>query len=167
MSLLSKLLLGLAQELARVDARVSDLLDEADPSTAVELLPEYEAELDLVAAPTIAERQATVVARRVRRQGFRPADFQDALAPLLAQASADVVVIERSRAQVIAMGDDREIYRFFVYRDPSLPGTYFLAAAQALVDDMAPSHTQGTVIESIGMLYDDPHSLYDRDLMGA
>jgi hypothetical protein len=164
---LGSLLLACSDELDRVHARVADLLNEADPSTAVEMLPEYELELGLAAAPSIAERQATVLARRIRRQRFRPAEFQAALAPLLALAPAAVVVIERTRAQVIAIGDDREIYRFFIYRDPSLPGSYFLPATQALVDDMAPNHTQGTVIESVAALYDDPHSLYDRDLMGT
>jgi len=90
-----------------------------------------------------------------------------ALAPLLAQAPADVVVIERTRAFAIAVGDDREIYRFFIYRDPTLPDVYFLASAQAQVDRMQPSHTEGTVVESINFLCDDPHSLCDRDLLGA
>lgn len=166
-SLLSKVLLASADELVRVDQRGQDLVNEADPSTAVELLPEYERELALVAAPSVLERRANVVGRLVNRQRFRPADFQAALAPLLGQVVADVVVIERSRAFVISIGDDREIYRFFVYRDPTLPGTAFIASAQVLVDEMQPSHTIGTVIESVAALYDDPHSLYDRDMMGT
>ncbi|MES2170568.1 MAG: putative phage tail protein [Actinomycetota bacterium] len=166
-SFLFAIFLACADELARVDVRVGDMLNEADPSTALELLPEYERELDLVAAPSIIERRANVVGRLVRRQRFRPADFQTALASLLAQAAADVVVLERSRAFCIAIGDDREIYAFFIYRDPSLPGVYFVASAQALVDTMAPSHTKGTVIESTNMLYDSQFSLYDRDLLGA
>jgi len=36
------LLLALAAELARIDARAIDLLDEADPRTALELLPDWE-----------------------------------------------------------------------------------------------------------------------------
>lgn len=164
---LSNFLLGAADEMVRVDARVGDMLDEADPTTAVELLPDYERELGLVAAPTVAERRANIVALLVRRQKFRPVDFQNALSALLALTPASIVVIERTRAQVIAIGDDREIYRFFIYRDPSLPGTYFIASAQAVVDSMAPSHTIGTVIESVSFLYADPHSLYGRDLMGS
>lgn len=166
-SVLSKLLLGSADELARVDDRVGDMLNEADPSTATELLPEYELELGLTAAATIEERRANVVARLVRRQRFRPADFRQALAPLLGQAAVDVVVLERSRAFVISIGDDREIYRFFIYRDPGLPGPAFIASAQAMVTEMKPSHTIGTVIESVCALYDDEHSLYDRDLLGV
>lgn len=163
-----------ADELARFDLRIGDFLNEIDPSTATELLPEYETELALVAAQTAAERRANIIARLVRRQRFRPADFQQALAQLLAQDPSAVVVIERSLAYISAVGDQREIYQFFIYRDPTLPGTYFLASAQALVADLAtqsggmkPSHTKGFVIESINMLYDDAHSLYDRDLLGA
>jgi hypothetical protein len=78
------------------------------------------------------------------------------------------VIIERTPTQAAAMGDlsGNEIFRFFVYRDPTAPGTYYLASAQALVDEIKPSHTIGQVIESVGAIYDDPHSLYDRDLPG-
>lgn len=166
-SVLADFFLGCADELARVDARTAALLDEADPTTATELLPEYEHELGLVATSSIDERRANVVALLVRRQRFRPVDFQQALAALLDQAPADIVVLERTRAFAISVGDDREIFRFFIYRNPALTGTYFLASAQAVVDRMKPSHTAGYVIESIDALYDDPHTLYDRDLRGA
>jgi hypothetical protein len=73
------------------------------------------------------------------------------------------VIIERTHAMAAAMGDDREHYRFFVYRDPALPGTYYLDAAQALVDDINRSTCKGHVIESINFLCDDPHSLCDRE----
>jgi len=166
-SMLREFFLGCAAELVRVHGRADDLIRESDPRTAVELLPEYELELELTAAATLAERQANIAARRVRRQRFRPVDFQTALAPLLAQAPGDVVVIERTRAFCVAIGDDREIFRFFIYRDPSLPGTYFLASAQNVLDEMKPSHTVGHVIESINFLCDDARSLCDRDLLGA
>lgn len=166
-SLTAALFAACADELGRVDGRVGDLLNEADPSTAVELLPDYEAELALDSTGSNAERQARIVARLVARQRYRPVDFQTALAPLLAQDAADVVVMERSHAFADSLGDDREIFRFFIYRNPLLPGTYFVAAAQALVDAIKPSHTIGAVIESLSMLYDDPRSLDDRDLRGA
>lgn len=166
-SVLSNLLLASADELARVDARVDDLLDEADPSTADELLPEYERELDLDEGATTAERRALIVARLVARQRYRPADFQTALATLLGQDAADVDVIETSAATAAAMGDVREIFRFFIFRDSTLPGTYYLDSAQAIVDRIKPSHTAGHVIESDDFLCDDPYSLCDRDILGA
>lgn len=166
-STLRDLLLGCSSELATVVGRGVDLLNESDPSTALELLPEYESELDLTAAATTEERRARIVALRIRRQRFRPVDFQSALAALLGQDPDDVVVIERSRAFAIAVGEDREIFRFFIYRDPSEPGTYFIDSAQEVVDKMKPSHTVGYVIESASMLCDDPFSLCDRDILGV
>lgn len=162
---LFKVFQACADELARVDARVINLTDEADPRTALELLPEYERELDLETAPTADERRARIVARTIARQRYRPVDFQTALAPLLGQDAVDVVVIETTHAQAVAMGDVREIFRFFILRDPNVPGTYYLDSAQDLVDSIKPSHTAGHMIETTAALYDDPHSLYDRDLL--
>jgi len=168
-SMLSDLFAACADELGRLDARVSDLLREAIPSTAVELLPDYESELELVpgASDTNAQRQARIVAQTIADQGFRPSDFQTALAPLLVQDASDVVVLERSAAFAASINDVREIFRFFIYRDPTLPGTADIASAQALVDKIKASHTVGTVIESVNLLCDDSHSLCDRDLLGA
>lgn len=166
---LVNLIAGCADELGRLEARTTNLLNEADPTTAVELLPDYETELGIVpgVSDTNAQRQARIVARLVARQRYRPTDFQTALAPLLAQLPANVVVLERTPAFAASIGDAREIFNFFIYRDPTLPGAYFLADAQAIVTAIKPSNTIGTVIESTSMLYDDPHSLYDRDLLGA
>lgn len=164
---LSKVLAACADELARLDDRAVDLLSEAGAPTALELLAEYESELDVSSDGTDEERSARIVAHLVARQRYRPVDFQAALASLLGQDAVDVVVIERSRADAIAMDDDREIFRFFIYRDPTEPGDYYLDSAQALVDKIKPSHTVGHVIESIDMLCDDPFSLCDRDILGA
>lgn len=166
-SVLTALHFGSADELWRIDVRANDLMAESHPATTVELLPEYERELGLAPASTVAESQANVVAHLVRRQRYRPVDFQTALAPLLGQASVDVVVIERSRAFVATIDDDREIFRFFIYRDPNEPGDYFIDSAQELVDKMKPSHTSGHVIESISFLCDDEFSLTDRDILGT
>lgn len=164
---LYSLIAGCTDELERLEGRMSDLLAEGDPEFAVEMLPEYERELDLESTGTDEERQARVVARKIARQRFRPVDFQTALALLLGQDSADVVVLERTRAFAASVGDDREIYRFFIYRDPTLPGTYYLTSAQELVDKIKPSHTVGHVIESIDFRCDDPFSLCDRDVLGV
>lgn len=166
-SLLYDLLEACAVELGRLHDRVADLLDEADPSTASELLPEYERELDLDQAPTDDERRARIVALTIADQGYRPVDFQNALAPLLGQVPGDVVVLERSAAFAASIGDVREIFRFFIYRDPGSPGAYFVEAAQEIVDTIKPAHTAGHVIESIAFATDDPFSLTDRDVLGA
>lgn len=166
-SILLKLFEGAAAEIVRLHARADDLRSESVPSNADELLPEYEEDLDLEPDGTDAERVARVVARYIARQKFRPIDIQNTLAPLLGQFPEDVVVIETSRATAVLMGDDREIYRFFVYRDPGLPGDYYLDSAQTLLDSFSHSHTKGHVIESVDFLCDDPHSLCDRDILGA
>jgi hypothetical protein len=166
-STLYALLDGLAVSLTRLDRRARDLLVESHPPTAFELLPEYESELDLDEAATTAERRARIEARTIARQRYRPVDFQNALAPLFGVDPVDVVVIETSHADAVALGDVREIFRFYIYRNPSLPGLYYVDSAQELVDQIKPSHTAGHVIESIDFLCDDPYSLCDRDLLGA
>jgi hypothetical protein len=169
-SLISTLFAACADELGRFHARVSDLLEEADPRVALELLPDYESELDIESTGTTGERQGRVVARTIARQRYRPTDFQTALAPLLLQAGVDVEyieILERTNAIAAAMGDVREIFRFFIYRDPALAGPYYLDAAQELADSIAPSHTKGHVIESVDFLCDDEFSLCDRDILGA
>ncbi len=166
-SVLRKLLEACAEELARVDQRAGQLLAESHPLTATELLPEYEDELDLDEASTTGERRARIAGRTVARQRYRPTDFQIALAPLLGQAAADVVVIEISSADALATGDVRAIFTFLVYRNPAAPGTYYVASAQELVDQIKPSHTIGHVIESVDFICDDPFSICDRDLLGG
>lgn len=163
----SNILLGCADELARLDARAEALIEESHPASALELLPEFEQDLGLEQASTTEERRARIIARTIARQRYRPVDFQTALAPLLGQDAEDVVVLERSNAMAVSLGDDREIFRFFIFRDPTLPGDYFVDAAQDLVDAIKPSHTAGHVIESISFLCDDAFSLCDRDLLGA
>ncbi len=166
-SVLSKVLLGTADELVRVETRALDLIRESDPRQADELLPDYERALGLDSTGTLDERRARVVARLIARQRYRPDDFRQALAPLLGQDVADVVVIETSRADAIATGDDRDIFRAHIYRDPNEPGTYDLVAAQELCDAIKPAHTEVKVIESIDFICDDPFSLCDRDLLGV
>lgn len=161
-SLTLTLLAANADELGRLEDRSVNLLNEADPRTAVELLPEYESELELPSTGTNAERQARIVALLISQQGFRPVDFQTALAPLLGSV---ITVLERTHAIADAMGDDRLIFEFFIYRDPTLPGTYFLASAQALIDKIKPSHTIGYAIESIDFCCDDTFSCCDSDLV--
>ena len=65
---LTKLVAGLAEEFARVDVRALRLLDEADPRTALELLPEWERLVGLPDAcipvtGSVRERQLAVAAK--------------------------------------------------------------------------------------------------------
>jgi uncharacterized protein YmfQ (DUF2313 family) len=169
-SVLDRFLVGAAVELTRLHHRVLNFLAELDPTITAELLAEYEADLEIIpaAGATDAARRAAVVARRVHRQRFRPADFQLALYLVLGLTQAsDVVIVERNAGQAAAMQDEREIYRFFVYRNPALSGTPDLAEAQRIVDDIKPAHTLGYVIQSTNFLCEDPYSLCDRDILGV
>lgn len=165
-SYISKLFLGIGDELTRVSGRAADLIEEADPRTTSELLSEFERVLGLSSDGTDDARRARIVARLVQRQGFRPADFQQALALILGQEEEDVVVIERGRVFAVAVGDDQEIFRFFIYRDPADPGSYSIDDAQDVIDLMQPAHAQGHAIEELAFKCDEATSLCDRDLIG-
>jgi len=79
---LTRLLDALAAPLARADARADDLIDESDPSTTWEMLPDWERVVGLpdtcsTAAGdlSLAERRAAVVQRLTARGGQSRAFF--------------------------------------------------------------------------------------------
>lgn len=51
--------------------------------------------------------------------------------------------------------------RFFVYRDPTIPGSPDYEAAQHVLDSIAQAHTVGKVIRSLSAICDDPNSPCD------
>lgn len=86
-SMLGRLLDGIAQEFARIDARADDLLDEADPRTALELLPDWERVAGLPDAcfgqpDNIPERQVAVASRITGLGGQSRAYFIELAASL-------------------------------------------------------------------------------------
>lgn len=164
---LTALFLAAGDELSRISGRALDIIDEADARTTDELLVDFQRVLALPATATVEEGRAQVVAWLTQDRGFRPVDIQETLAMLLGQDAVDVVVIERTTAHPAVVDDPREIYRYFVYRDPNEPGIYYLDAAQQQLTSMEHSHTKGHVIESIDFKCDDPFSLCDRDLLGV
>tara|TARA_B100000700_G_scaffold22521_4_gene21875 strand:- start:17295 stop:17918 length:624 start_codon:yes stop_codon:yes gene_type:complete len=75
-----RLLSGLGQEFARVDARADDLLAEADPRRAIYLFDEWEASYGLPSdcAPadqSQADRVIALIGRIVGQGGMRAADY--------------------------------------------------------------------------------------------
>jgi len=54
-----------------------------------------------------------------------------------------------------------------VLRDPGLAGTADLVEAQRLFHRTAMGNMRAFVIETQNLLFDDPHSLFDRDVMGV
>ena len=63
--------------------------------------------------------------------------------------------------------ESKRAFWHYVYRDPALPGSYFLRDAHAIFQAMKHAHTDGTVIASRSLLCDDAESTCDRGPMGA
>ena len=92
---LTKLLRALAEELARVDGRVEDVLAEADPRTSLELLEDWERVTGIpepcaVAASNLAERRGAVWAKLIATGGQHRQYYID----LAAALSVDVTIFE-------------------------------------------------------------------------
>ena len=92
---LTALLDAMAQELARIDARAVDLMVEADPRRAIELLPEWESETGLpdsclTTTQTLQGRRDNVVGKLAHRGGQSRQYFID----LAAKLGFDVTITE-------------------------------------------------------------------------
>jgi uncharacterized protein YmfQ (DUF2313 family) len=105
---LGKLLAALAEELARVDRRAGDVINESDPRTTFELLAEWEAACGLpeecdYSGSTLAERRAALTAKYTSKGGQRPQDYIDMAAAL----GYEVTLIEHrpARAGVLRAGE--------------------------------------------------------------
>ncbi len=95
-AVLTRLLAGMAEEPARVEARSEALVEEADPRETVELLPDWERVAGLpdectAAAETIGQRQQALVARLTARGGQSPRYFID----LAAALGFEIEIVER------------------------------------------------------------------------
>ena len=79
-SQMGALLLAFGDEFARLDARCDDLIEEIDPRTTEELLPDWEQMVGLpdpaIPAPvTIDDRRSALIAKLLSRGDPRPAAF--------------------------------------------------------------------------------------------
>jgi len=121
---LTRLLDGWAEEFARVEARVDQLLDEYDPRTAYELLPEWEIALGLpdpctAASTTIAARQLACWRKLAYQAGQTPA-FYTALAASIGfeieihEFDPNVDDYDASLAAEVAAGRWRYVWRVHV-----------------------------------------------------
>lgn len=84
---LGRLLYGLAEEMARVDGRAADLVDESDPTTTLELLSDFERVCGLPGKcssgeDTVEQRRGEVLAKLTSRGGQTPAYFIELAAQL-------------------------------------------------------------------------------------
>lgn len=113
-SVLSKWFAGLAEEVSRAKQRALDLVEESDPRTAAESLPEWEKDLglpdqDIVDIPdTDAKRQLAITQKVVKTGGQdRPYYIQ------LAAACGYTVTIQENGGQVLRSGRARSGDRVF------------------------------------------------------
>ena len=102
---LQQVLLGLAQEFVRVDARARELLAEADPRQARELFPEWEASYSLPsrcapAEQSLADRQVALIGRIVGTGGMRAVDYRD-IADGLGYPGARIIEHHEATVEVI------------------------------------------------------------------
>lgn len=79
-AVVSKVLLAIADALARLDARAKNLMDEFDPRTTLELLPDWERVFDLpdpcvTSTQTIQQRRNAIVAKMTNVGGQSRAYF--------------------------------------------------------------------------------------------
>ena len=101
---LQRLLGGIAQEFARIDARAVALLAEADPRQALELFTEWEASYGLPSAcapsaQSMADRRVALIGRIVGRGGMAAQDYLD-LAAGLGYHGAQVIEFREATVEV-------------------------------------------------------------------
>ena len=105
-SWLSKLLLGIAEEPSRIDARGEDLLDEWDPRTATETLDDWERVLGVTAPSAVAaDRRIAITAAFIARGGSSRAYFI-----AVAAAMGFTVTIDEIAASTWRMNVDLSSY---------------------------------------------------------
>ncbi len=124
-AMLTKLLAGLAPELARFDQRCAQLLDEVDVRTSAELLADWEAVLGLpdrcaaATSTTLAGRRISAARKLAYQAGHRPV-FYVALAAALGFAveihehDPDVDDYDSSLTPLITGGRWRFVFRVHV-----------------------------------------------------
>jgi len=165
---LTQLLDGLAQELARVDARGNALLEESLPSSTLELLPDWERNAALPdactpAGQTVPQRQAALMARLTGNSG----PSKPYLIALAASLGYTVTIVNRyARRYRAAMGGyyggtdwqfvwevhaplNSVVYRHFgdsVYGEAY--ASWQNAVLECVLKQHAPAHTQVNFIYS-------------------
>lgn len=171
-SVLQRLLGAWADELARVDGRGDDLLEEAFPNTAAELLSEWEIAFGLpdvcgpeLAPEDLAGRRAALWAKVITTGGQSPAYFL----ALAAALDWDVALIEHRRHTVgqtveAPLHGDPWAYTWELHSDEGAEVTNFTAASavsaplatwadwrECLFRRLKPAHTH--LLFSYGIIY--------------
>jgi uncharacterized protein YmfQ (DUF2313 family) len=154
-SVLAGVLAGLAEEFARIDARGLDLLEEADPRTALEMLIDWERNAglpdDCFGAPdNIPERQIAVAQRITGLGGQNRAYFIE----LAAQLGYLVTIDEFAPFEAGSLAGDlcySEDWRF-VWRVNVLPPETDLPEGQFLLSEFHAGSAAGEYLRGFGAL---------------
>ena len=144
---LSQLLAGMAVELARVDDRIDDLIEERDTRTAVELLAEHEEDYGLTAGIlTTAERQAALTTK-LRATGSLMKSYYVGLAATLSYT----ITIDEYRPAWAGIwqagqpcGDQNNLFYWTVniaFTVAEAPAFVTYADLIALLEQIKPAHT--------------------------
>lgn len=150
-SWLSKLLLGISEELARIDARGEDLLDEWDPRTATETLEDWERLLSITpaAGAALTDRRVAVAAAYAAQGGATPAYFE-ALAASLGIAATVVETADPSVWQLVVDVSESSApwavvttyFRVGTSRVPDRLGDVTMAEFEEIINRAKPAHTR-------------------------
>ncbi len=160
-SFYSKLLKGVATEFARIDERTVDLIDEADPRSTVELLPDWEKAAAIPGTcgylgETIAERQQILTAKVVEqasdnhqelidiaeRLGFAPATVTE-YESHSADSTVDAPIYDEDwRFAIKLSAPDKPVITFTVEStvDESLGQELSRTQLECAINKMAPAH---------------------------
>ncbi len=144
---LSQLLTGEAVELARVDSRVDDLIEERDTRTAVELLPEYEEDYGLSAGILSTAQREAACNTKLRATGSLLKTYYIALAATLGYT---VTIDEYTPAWAglwkagQPCGDQTNLFYWTVnisYTVAESPAFVTYANLVTLLEEIKPAHT--------------------------
>lgn len=151
-SVLSKLFHGLGDELARVEQRGKDLVEETDPRTASETLAEWERMLglpdeDILTIPATDAERRTAIIQKLLRTGGQSAAYYEGIA---LAAGWIIYVVDGYGSTVARVGRFRcgdRLYSVrwaFVYRvdvDYSLAGALSSDELERVLTRISPAHT--------------------------
>jgi hypothetical protein len=146
-------------------SKLAELEDDFLPDRATGHLPRWEEALRLEPGPAdlIAARRARCVSFLRKVHGFGVEQIKEALAPVLDCQPSDLEIIENDNTGP----DPDQVFQWFVYRPSSVPGRPDFITAQRMLDEMKPAHTRGIIGQRTSLRFDDPESLFDRDLFGV
>jgi uncharacterized protein YmfQ (DUF2313 family) len=163
-TLIAEDLRALGSLLARARAHQTSAILERFAHRATETLPEWEKALELPVDPTrtLEQRRAAVVAKIRAIFGGTPQRILKAVRALAPEAT----LVENRAVDVLA--DPRQVFRWVVLISAAHFGDEATRGRIAdLIEQMEPAITGAGIATRVGFRFDDPDSLFDRDVFGS